>query len=112
MQRSVKAPLGSHEPALSNKWTETLSDRGWPSLEMDQGVAGLSQAKVPLLLTQIVNQLLMHEAAICKKGDHFARWHDGIHLVEHQLVVFKTNLGTSMTQCWPSERNSATTIHE
>jgi hypothetical protein len=56
--------------------------------------------------------LLMHEAAICKQGNRRARRHDGMHLLEDWLVIFKTNLGTSMTQCSPRERNGTTTIDE
>src|SRR6266699_2060433 len=54
----------------------------------------------------------MHEAAICKQGDHHIRGHDGTHLIENWLVGFKTDLGTPMTECSPSERNGATTIHK
>ena len=37
--------------------------------EMDQGVGWQPQAKVPLLLMEVVQQMLMHEAAIGKQGN-------------------------------------------
>jgi hypothetical protein len=54
----------------------------------------------------------MHEATICKQGDYHTGGHDGTHLIEDWLVVFKTDLDTPMTQCSPSEGNGVTTIHE
>ncbi len=61
------------EPLLSSRWTEILDGRDWSSLQMNEGVTWQPQAKVPPLLTQVVKQLLMHEAAVCKQGDHHAR---------------------------------------
>src|SRR6266567_495674 len=79
---------------------------------MDQGIAWQAQAKMPPKLLEIVKQPLMHEAAISQQGDHHARQHDGTHLIEYRLIGFKTNLGASMAQGSPSQRNRPTTIDE
>src|SRR6266566_5397917 len=100
------------EATLSSRWTEIPDSRGWLRLEMDQGVAWQPQAKVPLLVAQVVKQVLMHEATVCKQGDHLTCGHDGTHLIEYWLVVFKTDLCAPMAQGSPSQWNGATTIHE
>ena len=48
---------------------------------MDQGVAHQSQAKVPLLAAQVMQQSLVDEAAIRKARDHAARRQDGAGLL-------------------------------
>src|SRR5258707_4180965 len=100
------------EPLLPGWWTEIIDGRGCTSLEMNKGIASQPQAEVPLPLTQVVKQLLMHKAPISKQSDYQAWWHEGTYLVEHWLVVFKTHLGTLMVQGSPGQRNSPTTIHQ
>src|SRR6266851_10228953 len=54
----------------------------------------------------------MDKAAIRKQGDRPVRWHYRTYLIEHSLVVFKTDLCPFMAQGSPGERNGPTTIHE
>src|SRR6266571_533572 len=79
---------------------------------MDQGVGWQPQAKVPSVFLEVVKQSFMYKAAIGKQRDHHIRWDDGAHLIEHQLVGFKTDLGAPMTQGSPSQRDGAPTIDQ
>jgi hypothetical protein len=79
---------------------------------MDQSVAHQPQTKVPLLLAQIVKQLLMHEAAISKYGNHQTRRHDGAHLLKNWLIVLKTDLGTFVAHGPPGQGNGTTSVDQ
>jgi len=54
---------------IANRWTQISDSRDLLVRQMDQGVARQSQAKVPMLLADVVKQLFMHEATI-GKHDH------------------------------------------
>src|SRR5229473_705423 len=79
---------------------------------MDQGVAWQAQAKLPPKLLEGVKQPLMHKAAISKQSDKLTGRQEGMHLLEHGLVGFKTHLGTSVVHGSPGERDRPTTIDE
>ncbi len=53
-----------NESALSSSWAEIFDGRDRLARQMDQGVALQPQTKVPLLLAEIVQQWLMHEAVL------------------------------------------------
>jgi hypothetical protein len=89
--------------------TEIFDGRDGADFQMHKGLAGQSQAKVPLPPADVVKQLLMHEAAIGKPRDHLICRHESVHLIEHRLIGFKTDLGTPAAHSSPCQRNRPTT---
>jgi hypothetical protein len=85
VERFGKSTLsGRTVPVRASGHRVLTAETGWA--EMDQGIAGPPQAKVPPLLVQEVKQPLMRKATIGKQGDHLACGHDSTHLVEHGKV--------------------------
>ncbi len=82
------------ESTLASRGAQISDSRNRLVSEMDQGVAWQSQAKVPLLLMQVVKQPLVRKAAISQQHEQLACGQDSTHLVEHRLIGFKTDLGT------------------
>src|SRR5579859_1831112 len=100
------------EAFLSNRRTQIPDSRNRLGRQMDQRVAHQSQAKVPLLLTQVVKQLFMHKAAISKQSNHQTRRHDGAHLLQNWLIVLKTNLGAFVAHSPPGQGDGTTSVNE
>ena len=77
---------------LSN-WRSELSYRdnrlGW---QMNERLAGQSEAKVPLLAAQVVQQSLVDKATISQERDHAAARQNGPGLLQHRLIVLHSPL--------------------
>jgi hypothetical protein len=93
------------ELPVSGRWTHISDSRDLLVRQLDQDITRQPQAKVPLLLTLGVKQLLMHEAAVGKQDHMPLRQPKGAHLLKYRLIVLKPDRSTSVAHGPPSQRD-------
>ncbi|OGO41009.1 MAG: hypothetical protein A2Z04_06080 [Chloroflexi bacterium RBG_16_57_9] len=80
--------------------------------EVDQGIAGESDAVVPVLLPQPLKELGMDKAPVGHQDHRQARREIAIRLMEDRDIVGKTHRGPGMTQDAPRQGDGSPAVDE
>src|SRR5438093_8077858 len=67
---------------------------------------------MPMMSTRVLDQLFMHKSPIGKQCDNHPFWNERTHLLEHWLIVCKTDLRAGAKERPPCQRNGSSTINK